>query len=264
MEVRNLLSWAILEMFGWGSKNSTPRRPNPVVIPTTLPQESKVLLQPVDTSSQASAEMAEASLEGIPTNISPTTVVSRPKSVNPPVDPMELWGNANKALKELLTTKASIDACRWRAMWELGMELCQNKSQATESTKEAKAVCSRVALNAKTACTVVVKEAKTTQAHIIWEAKATCSTAIRNVKAQRASQAESLQREHGNVMWDLEEQVIREETRSQADFLSACQVALYTSPPDLKSTLAASYHILLGQTPPLPPFILLQRASPLE
>ena len=55
--------------------------------------------------------------------------------------------------------------------------------------------------------------------------------------------------------------VIQEESRSQADFLSTCQATLYTSPPELKSTLAASYHILLGQTPP---FILLQRASPVE
>ena len=56
----------------------------------------------------------------------------------------------------------------------------------------------------------------------------------------------------GNIMQDLEEQVIQEESRGQADFLSACQATLYTSPPELKSTLAASYHILLGQTPPSP------------
>ena len=63
-------------------------------------------------------------------------------------------------------------------------------------------------------------------------------------------------------MWDLEMQVIQEESRSQADFLSACQAALYTNSPELKSALAASYHILLGQTPPSLPFVLLPRASP--
>ena len=185
MKVRNLLSQAILETSGCGSKNLTPRRPNPVVIPMTPPHESKELLQPVGTSSQVSVEMAEASLEGIPPNISPIATVSRPESVTPPIDPVELWGNANKAPKELLTTKASIDYHRQRAIWELGMELCQNKSQTTESIKEAKAVCSWVALNAKTACSLAVKEAKTTRAH---------------------TQAESLQRVHGNVIWDLEEQ----------------------------------------------------------
>ena len=77
----------------------------------------------VDTLSQASAKMAEASLEGIPTSISPIAVTTRSRSITPPADAAELWENANKALKELLATKASIDACRQRAIWELGMEL---------------------------------------------------------------------------------------------------------------------------------------------
>ena len=71
MEIRNLLSQAVLEMSGCGSENLTQRGPNLVAVPTTPPQKSKEVLQPVDTSSQASAEMAEASLEGIPTSISP-------------------------------------------------------------------------------------------------------------------------------------------------------------------------------------------------
>ena len=65
-------------------------------------------------------------------------------------------------------------------------------------------------------------------------------------------------------MWDLEMQAIQEKSRSQADFLSACQATLYTSPVELKSTLVASYHILVGQTSPSHPFILSQRASPVE
>ena len=140
--------------------------------------------------------------------------------------------------------------------------LCQNESQAAASIKEAKAVCSQVTLDAqttcswlileaKTACSMAVKKAKTTRGCLIQEAKDTCSKAISETEAQRASQAASFQREHGNIMQDLEEQVIQEESRSQADFLSACQVTLYYSPPELKSTLATSYHILLGQTPPV-------------
>ena len=77
MEVRNLLSQVMLEMSGCRSKNLTPRRPNPVVILMPPPQKSKELLQPVDTSSQVSAEMEEASLEGIATSISPITAASR-------------------------------------------------------------------------------------------------------------------------------------------------------------------------------------------
>ena len=162
---------------------------------------------------------------------------------------MELWENANKAIQELLTTKASIDTHRQRAIWELGMELHQNETQAMESIKKAKAICSWVTLDAKTACSVRVKEAKMTQAHIIQEAKAACSTTIRDVEAQRASQAESLQREHGNIMWGLEAQVIQEESRSQANFLSTCQAPLYVSPAELKSTLAAPTTFYWGRHP---------------
>ena len=125
-------------------------------------QKSKELLQLEDTSSQMSAEMAEASLVGIPTNISPITVASRSGSITPPADKMDPQENAIKALEELLTTKASIDAHRQRAIWELGMELHWNESQATKSIKDAKAICSWVTLDAKTACSAAVKEVKTT------------------------------------------------------------------------------------------------------
>ena len=79
--------------------------------------------------------MAEASLEGVPTTFSPIVVTTRSESITPPADAAELQENANKALKELLAMKESIDACRWRIVWELGMELHQNESEATESLK---------------------------------------------------------------------------------------------------------------------------------
>ena len=88
--------------------------------------------------------------------------------------------------------------------------------------------------------------------------------AIRYAKTQRVSQAELLQRQHGKDMQDLEEQVIREEGRSQTDFLSACQAALHTSPAELKGMLVASYHVLLQQAPTSHPFTLSQRTSPVE
>ena len=65
-------------------------------------------------------------------------------------------------------------------------------------------------------------------------------------------------------MQDLEEQAVGEESRSHNDFLSACQVILYNSPPHLKGTLATSYHIPLGHTPLLPPLVQPQKTSPME
>ena len=70
-----------------------------MVILMPPPQKSKELLHPVDTLSQVSTEMAEASLEGIPTSISLIAVASRPKSITPLVDPMELWGMPTKPSK---------------------------------------------------------------------------------------------------------------------------------------------------------------------
>ena len=173
MEVRNLLSQAMLEMSDCGSENSTPRRPNPVVVPMPPSQKSEELLQPVDTSSQVSAEVTEASLERIPTSISPIAVASRARIITLLVDIMELWANANKTLEDLLTTKASIDTCRQRANWELGIELHQNESQAAKSIREAKAVCSWVTLDAQTTCSQLTLDARTTCSAAVKEAKTT-------------------------------------------------------------------------------------------
>ena len=101
MEVRNLLSQLMLDTSGHGSKNLTLRRPNPVVILTPPPHKLKELLQLVDTSSQVStqedAKRVEASLEGVPTTISPIAVTTRSGSITLPTDAAELWENANKA-----------------------------------------------------------------------------------------------------------------------------------------------------------------------
>ena len=193
----------------------------------------------------------------------------------PSVDVVELWTNANKALDELLSTKGSIDARRWRAVWELGMMLHQNESKVAAMIKEARVICSQTTLDIWTACSqslleaktgylAAVKEAKTTRGCLVQEAEATCSKAICEAKAWKISQAAMLHKEHGKYMQDLVEQAIIEESRSHNDFLSTCQVVLYSSPPSLKGTLAASYHILLGQIPLLPLLILPQRASPME
>ena len=182
LEVRNLLSQAILDTSGHGSENSTLRRPNPVVVLMPPLQKPKELLQPVDTSSQASAEMAEESLGGIPTTISPIAMTTRSGSVTPPADAAELWENTNKALEELLATKASIDAHQCRAVWELGIELCQNESNATESIREARAICSQVTLDTKALCFAIIKEAKAICSCVTLDAKAQCFLTVKEAK----------------------------------------------------------------------------------
>ena len=153
--------------------------------------------------------------------------------------------------------------------------LCKNESQVATTVKEARVIQSQMALNIQTACSqsileartsylVAVKEDKTTRSHLLQEAEATCSKVICEANAWKISQAAMLHKEHGKYMWDLEEQAVGEESRSHNDFLITCQVILYSSPPPLKSALAASYHILLGQTPLLALLISPQRTSPME
>ena len=108
----------------------------------------------------------------------------------------ELQEKANKALEELLTIKSSIDAHWQRAIWELGMELCQNRSETAESIKEARAICSHIAMDtealcsstvmkAKVTCIQTIKEAKATHACSIWEAETACSMTIRDAETKR-------------------------------------------------------------------------------
>ena len=150
MEVRNLLSQVMLDTLGHGSGNPTPKKPKLVVMLTPPPHRPKELPKLVDTSSQVSVlddvEMAEASLEGVPTTISHIAATTRSRSSTPPADMAELWEKTNKTLEELLATKSSIDTHMQRAIWELGMELHQNESKTAESIKEARAVCSCVLL----------------------------------------------------------------------------------------------------------------------
>ena len=187
----------MLDTSGHGSVGSTPKRPSPVVILTPPPHKPKELPKLADTSSQVStlddAKMAEASLEGAPTTISPIAAIPMSRSITPPTDVAELQEKANKALEELLATKSSIDTCRWRVIWELGMELCQNEPETAESIKEARAICSHVTMDtealcfstfkeAKVTCIQTIKEAKTCHACTIWEAETTCSMAIMDAK----------------------------------------------------------------------------------
>ena len=69
----------------------------------------------------------------------------------------------------------------------------------------------------------------------------------------RSSQSVALHREHVRLMHELEEEAIREESKSHHAFLFACQAILHHAPQPLKENLTTSYHVLLGQSPLSPP-----------
>ena len=187
-----------------------------------------------------------------------------PSGSAPPSHTSYLWEEVNKALGELLATKSSIDAHWWKLVWEMGMSLCQNDSETTESNKEAKAICTHSTQEAETLCSTTIKEAKATCAQSIQEAKTLCFKTVRDAEAWGASQADSLHQTHTKSIQHLEEQAIQEEGKSQLDFLFACQAAIQASPVELCSMLVASYHILMGQAPMSHQFNLSQGASSTE
>ena len=191
MEVRQLLSWVVLDTSGHASGNSTPKRLDTVVQFTPLPTKLGYFPRPVDTSSQVSipddAEMGDASLKEISTSSSPIAKTPRPCRCRPSL------GRGQQGSGELLVMKSSINTHWQKLVWELGMALHRNNSKTMESIKEAKAICTHSTQEAKTLCSTTIKEAETICSHYTQEAKTLCSMTIRKVEAWGASQADSLQ-----------------------------------------------------------------------
>ena len=263
-EMKHLLDQVIMEASSCESEQSSLEKITTVVVTMSPPQKLEVTVPPVDTSSQASIEEAEGSIEDIPTNISPIAAVCSSGSISPLVDPSELQANANRAIDNRLHLKRSLDIKRQRATWVLGMMLHQNKSQEAASVATAKAIFSQAFLEAKTTFQMMVMEAKTTRCCSIQADEAICSKAISEAKAWKTSQAVMFQEEHGKYLQNLEEQAFGKESRSHHEVLSSCQTILCHSPQPLRGALAASYHLLLGQAPPSPPLILPPRTPSAE
>ena len=55
-----------------------------------------------------------------------------------------------------------------------------------------------------------------------------------------------------------------DESQSHHDLLSACQATLSHNPQPLRGAMANSYHLLLGQAPPLPSLVQSPRTPPVE
>ena len=83
-EVNDLLHQAITEVSSCESEHSFLGKITTVAVIMSPPPKSEISLQPIDTSSQASIEEAEASLDDIPANISPIAAAYSSRSVSHP------------------------------------------------------------------------------------------------------------------------------------------------------------------------------------
>ena len=204
-EVNHLIDQAIAEVSSCMSEQSSLEKITEAVATTSPPQKSEVIVPQVDTSSQASIEEAEGSLEDIPTNISPIAAVYSSGSASPLVDLSELQANVNRAIDNRIHLKRSLDVERKRATQKLGVILHQNESQGAASIAAAKAVCSQAVTEAKANCWALVMEAKAAKHHSIHAAEVTCSKAINDAEALQAAQAMMFKEEHNKFLQSLEE-----------------------------------------------------------
>ena len=196
-------------------------------------------------------------MESNPVNVSPTLAAYSSHSGSPMVDLTELQMDANLAADHMLSIKRSMDLKRQQITWELGLQLCQNEADDAVANERAKILCLQEILDTKVDCAKAVLEAKNSYRAAVQEAKmvqgnpfqemeVAYSKALGENAIVRSSRSTTLHWEHIKLMQELEEQAIREESKSQHDFLSTCQAILHHTLQSLKENLTTSYHVLLG------------------
>ena len=225
-----------------------------------LPPKVEVSAPPLDTSSQASVEEVETSLESNPINVYPPMAAGSNCSDSPMIDLTELQADANLAANYMLSVKRSLDLKRQWAIWDFKASLCQQEAKEAVANERAKIVHSRKDLNTKVRCTkavmkakydyrMAIQEARMIRCSKLQESEAAYLEALGENTATRSTQCATLCREHVKHMHELEEQALSAENKSHQDFLFACQAVLHHAPQPLKENLYTSYHILLGQLP---------------
>ena len=139
-EVDGLLKQGMADNSSCESEHSTMWKAAAAEAVMSLSHKVEVPALPVDTSSQASVEDGEASLESNPVTVSPTTAAYSSCSDSPMVDLTELQTYANLAADHMLSVKRSMDLKRQQVMWELGVLLHQNKAKEAVANKKAKVI----------------------------------------------------------------------------------------------------------------------------
>ena len=223
-------------------------------------QNAEVPALPLDTSSQASVEEMETSLESNPINVYPSTATCSSHSNSPLIDLTELQADANLAANYMLLVKRSLDLERQWAIQDFKASPHQQETKEATANERAKVVHSRKDLDAKVRCAkavmkakydyrMAIQEARTIRCSQLQELEAAYLEALGEKAAMRSTQCTTLCREHVKHMHKLEEQALSVENKSHQDFLFTCQAALHHALQPLKENLYTSYHVLLGWLP---------------
>ena len=111
-EVNDLVDQAMADDSSCESEHSAAGKVVTAEAVMSLSYKSEAPAPPIDTSSQASVEEGEASLESNPVNISPTAAEYSSCICSPTVDLTELQTDANLAANHMLSVKRSTDLKR--------------------------------------------------------------------------------------------------------------------------------------------------------
>ena len=256
-EVNDLLNQGMVDDYNCKSEHFTLGKEAAMEADMPPPHKAEVPAPPLDTSSQANVEEVETSLESNPLNIYPTVAACSSHSVSPMVDLTGLQEDANLAANYMLSVKRSSDLKRQWAIWEFKALLHQQEAEEATANEKAKIIHSRKNLDTKVGCTkavieakynyrMAIQEARTIRSNQLQESETTYLEALGENAAMRSTQSTRLHREHVKHMHELEEQAIREESKSCHDFFSTCQAILLHAPQPLKQNLSTSYDVLLG------------------
>ena len=256
-EVTNLLDRGMADDYNCEPEHSTTGEE--AVAGTDIPPSPKAEASapPLDTSSQASVEEMETSLESNPINICSPMAVGSNHSDSLTIDLTELQVNANLAANHMLSIKRSLDLERQWAIWDLEALMCQQEAKEAAANERAKIVHSRKDLNAKVKCAKVVmkakydyrlavQEARTIRCSELQESETAYSESLGENATMRSTWCAILCRKHMRHMHELEERALDAQNKSCQGFLFACQAILCHALQPLKENLYTSYHILLG------------------
>ena len=128
-EVDDLLNWGMADDYNHEPEHLATGEETATGTDIPPPQKAEVPAPPLDTSSQASVEEMETSLESNPINVYPPMATCSSHSDSPMVDLTELQADANLAANYMLSVKRSLDLQRQWAIQEFEASLHQTRSQ---------------------------------------------------------------------------------------------------------------------------------------
>ena len=172
-EVDSLLDWGMTEDYYHEPEYSAMAKEPSTEADTSLPQQSEVPVQPLDTSSQGSVIDMEGSVDSNPVCNSPAAVAYSSHSDSPMMDFSKLQANANMAVNQMLSIKRSSDFNRQWAIWDFEALLKQWEVEEAATNERARIVHLRSDLSTKVKCAKAVMKVKYEYWVAVQEARAT-------------------------------------------------------------------------------------------